>query len=347
MKGIVSFHPIDVSFFDEIVASLVEGRKFDPEPFVHRAIRQRRTSWVARRFVVALEQLAAGAEAPKADPAATPWKRLRANLERMDFRPDETARRAGAVLDPDLHVVGRPFLVMENSAERVATAVEEYLDAASNAAAETAVRRQIARADAELASAVEPAEIEEPSPDPGYRAQMLRLMTKIHELSRAAREARNWSDEGAGPRPAREAVADGLPVRALTLHAEAFPYWRARDVDGLETICLAAGVPPPECLSPAWRLFPAACETFPLLKDALGVELRKPVDVGAFVGPSEINDLLQFLGDHGTRIIGAATRAGEGPAATTLLRKIKECATYAARRGFGYLEACGLEPVSG
>jgi hypothetical protein len=30
--------------------------------------------------------------------------------------------------------------------------------------------------------------------------------------------------------------------------------------------------------------------------------------------------------------------------ATALLRKIKECAVYAQRRGFGYLEASGLLP---
>ena len=37
--------------------------------------------------------------------------------------------------------------------------------------------------------------------------------------------------------------------------------------------------------------------------------------------------------------------AGEGAAATTLLRQIRECAVYAQRHGCGYLEASGVLPA--
>ena len=83
---------------------------------------------------------------------------------------------------------------------------------------------------------------------------------------------------------------------------------------------------------------------FPALKDSLGLELKRSRDVGAFVGPSEVPDLIQFLADNGAKIITAATRGGEGAMATALLRKIKECAVYAHRHGFGYLEASGILP---
>ena len=135
-----------------------------------------------------------------------------------------------------------------------------------------------------------------------------------------------------------------LPWRAVAMHARVHPFWLARDVDGLETICRASGVRAPECLSPAWRVFAEACEAFPALKESLGLELAREKDVGAFVAPGEIGQLLQFLSEHGSRIIHAATRAGEGAMATALLRKIKECATYAQRHQFGYLEASGVLP---
>jgi hypothetical protein len=128
------------------------------------------------------------------------------------------------------------------------------------------------------------------------------------------------------------------------MHGQAYPFWLARDVDGLETICRAAGVMAPECLSPAWRLFAEACEAFPSLKDALKLEVSRERDVGAFVSPSEVGQLVDFLSAHGARIIGAAARAGEGPMATGLLRKIKECAVYARKNGLGYLEASGVLP---
>ena len=53
-------------------------------------------------------------------------------------------------------------------------------------------------------------------------------------------------------------------------------------------------------------------------------------------------DLLEFLNTEGTKIIRVATQHGEGPACTTLLRKIRECAAYATRHEMGYLEASGM-----
>src|SRR5262245_63874217 len=136
MKGYVSFHPIDLSFFDELIAPLVSGRKVNPDDFLRRAVLLRRSGWVARGFAVAVEQFAAAAEPPKADPSATPWQRLRANLEKFDHRPDALAQKAALGFDPELHRDGRPFFIAEGSAERVASAVDAYVAAETEAAAE-------------------------------------------------------------------------------------------------------------------------------------------------------------------------------------------------------------------
>jgi hypothetical protein len=344
MTGYVSFHPIDLAMFDELIAPLVAGRKVNPESFLQRAAIQRRNGWAARRFAVAVEQLAAAAEAPRPDPSANPWQRLRANLERIDYRPDEMARRAARGFDPDLHLDGRPFFITENSAEKVAGAVDAYASAESEVAVANLARRQVALLHAELAAEIAPADIDELGSDLGYRGDLLGLLQKIYELARAAREGGAWAD-GEGPaRPAADVLPQELPWRALSMHSCIAPFWIARDVDGLETICRAAGVRAPDCLSPAWRVFAGACEEFPALKEALKLELRRPRDVGAFVAPGEVNQLLVFLADHGARIIGAATRGGEGAVATALLRKIKECAVYAQRHGCGYLEGSGILP---
>ena len=111
------------AFFDELVAPLTSGRTVNPETYLHEAARVRRSGWVARRYAVALEGLAAAIEAPKADPKTSMWERLRTNLEKLDHRPDESVRRAAKVFDPDLHLDGRPFFVTEGSAERVADAL--------------------------------------------------------------------------------------------------------------------------------------------------------------------------------------------------------------------------------
>ncbi len=345
MKGYVSFHPIDLTFFDEFIAPLVAGQKVNPDAFLQRAATQRKSSWTARRFALAVEQLAALSRPPDADPTASRWQRLRTNLEKIDYRPDELAIKAAQGFDPDLHLDGRPFFIAEGSAERVAGAVDAYTSATSEPAVEKIVREQLSRLDARLAKDVEPVEIAELSSDLSYRGDVLRLLTKIFDLARFAREGRAFAGDDAPPRPAAEALPEELPWRALALHARANPFWLARDVDGLETICRAAGVRAPDCLSPGWRVYAEACDAFPALRDALGLELSRPRDVGAFVAPGEIDQLLQFLAEHGARIIGAAARGGEGPMATALLRKIKECAVYAQRHGFGYLEASGILPA--
>ncbi len=344
MKGYVSFHPIDLTFFDELIAPLVAGRKVNPEEFLARVPGIRHNGWTARRFALAVEQLAAASAPPETDPNASRWQRLRANLERIDYRPDALARKAAEAFDPDLHLEGRPFFIAEGSAEKVANAVDAYTSAASQAAVENLARDQVARIDPELARKIEPAEIAELSSDLGYRSDVLRLLTKIYDLARFAREGRGFVDDDAKPRPAAEALPEELPWRALAVHARGMPYWIARDVDGLETICRAAGVRAPDCLAPAWRVYAEACEAFPALRDALRLELRRPRDVGAFVAPGEIDQLLQFLAEHGARIINTAARGGEGATATTLLRKIKECAVYAKRHAYGYLEASGIVP---
>jgi hypothetical protein len=256
----------------------------------------------------------------------TPWKRLRASLERIDFRPDELARKSARALDDDRYLDGRPFLIAEGSAEKVAFAVEAFATADSETAVEKIARGQIAHLDAELADGVELGDDAEPSSEHAYRDELLGALTKIHELSRLA-------------------LPDELPWRAVSMHACAAPFWTGRDVDGLETVCRAANVPSPDCLNPAWRVFSEACDAFPTLRERLGVELKLPHDVGAFVAPGEIDRLLLFLTEYGARIISAAARGGEGPAATALLRKIRECAVYAGRHGYGYLEASGIAPV--
>src|SRR5580765_1488780 len=147
MKGFVSFHPIDLAFFDDLVAPLVAGRKVNPESFLVDAIRVRRNGWVARRYVVALEQLAMSAEAPKPDPSGNLWQRLRSNIERIDFKPDEAARRAAKGFDADLHLDGRPFFIAENSAERVADAVLAFATAETAEAADTLARAQLGKLD--------------------------------------------------------------------------------------------------------------------------------------------------------------------------------------------------------
>jgi hypothetical protein len=344
MRGTVSFHPVDLSFFDETIQPLLGGGKINPESYVATAERLRQTWVESRRYVDALERLLDELEPPPPPEEGPLWGRIRARLERFDYRPTEASVRVAESVDPELHFHGRPFLITEGSADRVAVFVEEYRSAGDAAAVEALALEQIVHLDPELGRQVEP---DDPTPESGipYRTELLNGLRAVYDLGRAAETDGAWAGDDGARQPARDALPFELPWRAVTLHSRAVPFWIGREVDGLVTICAAAGIEVPDFVAPAWRLFGDAADRFPGLREALGVELRREREVGAFIAPDDIEALLTFLGDEGARIIQVATRHGEGPTCSTLLRKIRECARYAGNHGMGYLEAIGVPPV--
>jgi hypothetical protein len=344
MQGILSFHPVDISFFDDLVTPLVEGRKVNPEAWLAQALRVRRSHWQARRWREAIAFCLEAARPPSADPGASLFHRVKAQVLAVDFKLDAQTRRLVQVVDPALHLEGRPFLVTEASPERVAEVVHEFREAPHEEAAEALCREQMVRLDAEAARTLEPMEIPDLGADLAYRGDLLQGLKDLFDLAAAAREGGTWRQSEGPRRGAVEVLQEELPWRSVRMHSKAMPFWMARDVDGLEAICQAAGVSAPDVLVPPFRLFAAAGERFPGLRSALHLELRRPRDVGGFVPPDGVPGLIDFLQAQGTAIIRVATRHGEGPACTTLLRKMRECATYASRHGYGVLEASGIVP---
>jgi hypothetical protein len=345
MKGVVSFHPVDVEFFDGTIAPLLSGKKIDPDAFLARALPMRRYRYEVRRYASSVETLIETAGPAKPNATDNVLKKFKTHLESFDYRPDQATRIVLKAVDRDLHLHGRPFLITEMSAGRVAEVVNAYRTAPSAAAVVKLVKEQLGKLDPELPELV-PAEDHEPlTADLNYRADLLAEFTMIFEIARAARAGGTWrrgSDEVG--RPAIEVLCEEVPWRALALHACAMPFWTARDVDGLETVCRATRVPAPDTVVSARRLFAEAIEAFPVLGESLPLELDGPRSIAAFIAPADVPGVLEFLNAQGGKIIAAAAQSGEGPACAALLRKIKECATYAVKHSLGYLEASGILP---
>jgi len=343
MQGTVSFHPLDLGFFDELIQPLMAGEKINPEDFIERAQRLRCAAWTAGAYIRVLERLLEEVEPPPTPTEGSLWFKVRSRLERLDYRPDPASLTVARKIDPELHLRGRPFLISEGSADRVSTLVGEYSTTVGDAALQSLVVEQLARLDRSLVQQVQPEREPQPSPDSHYRTELLDRLREIFEVTRAASQGEMWAMPGdARRRPAVEILAQRVPWLAVTAHSRAVPFWVARNLDGLETICRAAGVQPPDVLVPARRLFGAACDEFPLLRESLHTELEGPRDIGAFVAPNDVLALLDFLAERGSGIIKAASGAGEGATCATLLRKIRECAAHAGAHGWGYLEAVGI-----
>ena len=346
MQGTLSFHPVDLTFFDDLIQPLLAGEKVNPGRYLQAGQRVRQAACTTARYTRALESHLQQLVPPAAPAAGGLWNKVRTRLERLDFRPDPVAVLVAQHVDVDLHLHGRPFFITEGSAERVVTIVDEYLNAPNDDAVSSLVLEQLVRLDPQLARCVQPDEQGAPTtPNASYRTELLGNLKQVFDLARAARDGAQWNLPGGTRAPAGAVLVDELPWRAISLHGRAAPYWTARDVDGLATVCQAAGVEVPDFLTPAWRLFGDACDTFPGLRDSLKLELRKERDLGAFVSPRDVPRLLAFLNETGSRIIQVATRHGEGPACTNLLRMIKECALHAELHGKGYAEAVGVQAL--
>ena len=76
------------------------------------------------------------------------------------------------------------------------------------------------------------------------------------------RRGDKWGPASGARKPALEVLHSEVPGKSMWLHARSVPFWVGRDVDGIETICRAAGVAPPGFLVPPWRLFAETFEEF-------------------------------------------------------------------------------------
>lgn len=321
MRGVISFHPVDPGFFETLVEPLLRGEKVNPDIFLDAARRMRRASWLTLGYKVALARLLEELEPPPPVDVGTLWDRVRTRLERFDYKVPALARVAQATIEPELHLHGRPFLVTEGSPDRVAQLVAEYAGMAGDAGLTSLVLDQLNRLDPALARELAPEPLAMPSGDAAYRNALLDSLKKIRDL------------------------ADDLPWQVVYLHSRAVPFWIARDVDGLGTICDAAGIEPPAGLTSAEDLFARVGGKLPEPCQALQAEMQGPRELGAYASPEHVPELLRFLLEYGGRMIQAAARYGQGPLCTQVLRKIRECVRFAESHGVGYLEASGIHPL--
>ena len=346
MRGIVSFHPVDREFFEQIVEPIVAGGRVNPEDYVERALRLRLASWISARYLRLIELMTTSATPPPLPRDTGMVDRAKAWLERFDFRPDPRDVLVQRVIEPELHLHGRPFLVTEGSADRVASVVDEYLGAGTPSKVEAIVFEQLVRLHPKLGGIVVADDDAAPPSALPYRAELLRPLQALFDMGRAARAGGDWGGPGRTRGPAVEAIAREMPWRAAWLLSRAVPQWTGRDVDGLATVFRAACVEIPPFLQSAASLFGQACDAYPAISQSLGLELGEGRSLGAYVSPDDVPQLGGILNAQGSLIIQAATRAGEGPRCATLLRKIRECLCYAERHGMGYLEAAGIAPVA-
>ncbi len=173
---------------------------------------------------------------------------IRARLERMEYAPQREERIVHRPVEPDLHPEGRPFFITEGLADRVAIIADEYwVEHATHRPRTHSALEQLLRLNKDLGSTID-IDGQSAPPTLAIRRNLLNELKRVHDLAHAA-DGDLWEALDRKRKSADQALAEDLPWQAVWLASRAVPFWVGRDVDGLETICKAAGVEPPACFS--------------------------------------------------------------------------------------------------
>ncbi len=346
MKGLVSFHAFDPSFADDVIVPLWNGTRINPEPWLLEGCSLLQRAWRTAAWKQTILDLIADStdtiepvdSGIKTD-LLSPFRKSVAKL----FTPvDRDAERIKASIQPGLHLDGRPFFIVEESSNTVIRLVDEYRKARDDEAVDALVREQLTRLNPALARSIRPTEGPAAQSALAYRSNLLSSLKSIHALGRAFREGLAWRGALTDGKTPQQAVRL-LPWFAAAMHARFRPFWVAENVDGLVSIAQAAGIEASPVLQSPLPLF-TAIKPVDARPMTLGRELDGPRSTGAWVPPEDVPRLIDWLQAEGAAIIRIATEHGEGVRVRTLLQKIRECAAYAARHRYGYLEAVDVDP---
>lgn len=343
MRGVVSFHPFDVELFEVLLDPLIEGKKVNPETYLEVCFRKRVADWRTTGYKTTIQLMLREVEPPELPTEGSMWNKVRARLERMEYKPDAVVQTLSDRIEPELHLRGRPFFITEGSPDRVGRFCDDYLSARDVNTIDGLVLEQLLKLDRTLGREIEAEVLGDPPAATTVHADLLQRLRELYELAGAARKGANWGNVGMTQRPALEILNEELPWRCIEIHAEAVPFWIAEDVDGLEGLCHASDMTPPPCLISARPIFTRFGDTFPALLDGIRSDLTEAKRLGGYVPAADVPELLRFLTESGARIIQAAARHGVGKTCTNLLKKIRECASFAEQHGTAYLEASGLD----
>ncbi len=344
MPRLVSFHPVDPAFFQEVVQPLVTGGRMNPEPFLAAALRHRVGAWAARRHVTVLDTLLEQSVPPPPPASGTLWEKVRARLEVFDFKADPLATMVRHAVQKDVHLRGRPYLIAEESPAAVGRLVSRFEAVAGHIEAEDLVEDQLRLFKPDLSGRIVPDGDTTMPPDLAYREELMEGLRELHALPKAARRGESWDDAHGHAVPASQCL-EQVAWRAVWLHSRLHPFWMGEDIRGLAGICRLAGVLPPEDLMPAGLTLGGLGGEFPRLLESLGTDATAEQAIGGYVAPGDLPGVVDFLKQQGGTLIQAATRHGEGGRCARLLAKIRECMSFAVEHGRGYLEATGIEPV--
>jgi hypothetical protein len=283
-------------------------------------------------------------------------------------------------VDNDLASFGRPFFMPVEGTERVLALCERYLqtEKGGEAAVDAIAREMVSELSAnalKLPAGTRPevlqatkallpfekrilperAEEDGPALTVAQHEKRLKRETEMWRfifLNRSSDkplpdEFRNPDDDGGGDDlPVRECVRN-LPLQMAGFAAELMPGWMSRGYGFASSLFDKIGVKASHVFETPEVLFKDLVKAAPEMREALNTTIVENFCLGGYVPASKMKTFVDLLAKH-ERAMVLAFHQGPAPTPDQMkflaedYIKILEPATYALKKGFGYLEAAEI-----
>jgi len=375
----ISNHPVDVRLIQDYLLPYIQGQRDDIDTFVARAMHLARIAHRANRWGLGVVTLDGEVHRkqralPQERPNPPAESRSQGFLSRLfgkkstdaeEPEPDGRQIRGLPGFDSDLSVWGRPFFIVGDSCDEALEGYDAYLrlPSSDNSEVDAMVRSMMARLDrkradlapqmhtayARILDACYPLEahvVLDPESTDYEREAEEEDLRGLLERMRTIYSKRNTNESivlpGGEAYPASELMGS-FPLEIIDIAAKALPGWMGRGYVWPTALFEKIGVDVSQVFEePTWLFEPLVREA-PALAERFYATIPENYSLGGSVRPEKVPALVDLLQKHRSRLIRAwcegAQTSDEDAENAIDFAKILEPAVYAARHGFGFIEA--------
>lgn len=373
----ISNHAVDVDAIKRRIIPFVRGRDVAIDDLVSRAARLNCIKFRANTWGLGLvdeSQTLWDRQYSLGIVRKVRWRERQGLFARLFRRPP--TYRDGEVpqvtgipgFDTDLSVWGRPFFIAADSTDEALDAFDAYmaLPDASPEAVDALAKSMLAKLDARrgepledfdvrvlkvlddtypLLGRVQPKADTDP-PDEAVTAQWLR---REFDRARFVFDKRDTDevlqgDDEDEPVPVRD-LAPTLAYRVFNLAAQNLPGWMGRGRVWPTCLFQTIGVSVSHVFERPTSLFEDLLRDVPEMEDTLRTSITENFCLGGYVPPPKMQSFVDLLVKHRRDLVLAWHERQREPTELEIeevssdFKKILEPATYAARHGYGFIEA--------
>jgi hypothetical protein len=327
----VSFHPVDVEFFQDQVLPILLG-KAPIDTLLAKGIQISKNRYRANAWGLAVNKVHSARFEDLRPPKPTLVDRLLGRPPRRPELPPPPFE-----FESDLYIWGRPFFITDNDPVSVSESIDAYLSA-DDAGVDTLAKRMVERIQPGLSSKLTSLD-EEPFPaDAEFREALSAPLRVLRDaFSNLPTHTQVTLPNGGAAEP-DDLIRSDLPLVAFSFACHFRPGWMARGHVWPTHLLRQASIPVERFIS-ASELFLPVMQAHPSLQLQFHSSIRENYMLGGYLPPEAVAAVLATFEDNLEALVRPSIAEGWEYECRLAIRKITEALRDATARGFGFLEA--------